>query len=107
MAKRSQQTSETKGTTDAPSPADPSASQSAPPNSNVRVEPKIGLYGGVVVLDRIEFGKLVISLIHGYGNRYTSHGLPSYLMKMFGLATREEAVDVIHQLQASNKGEKE
>jgi hypothetical protein len=67
------------------------------------VSPKIGLYDDVIVVERGKFEEMVISLVQGFGDRFTTNAMPSHLMRLFGVETRQEAVDIIHQMQEHHR----
>lgn len=83
-------------------PTPPAPKPPAVPSATA-ASPKIGLYGDVIVVDRPKFEELIVSLLHGYGQRYTPSALPSQMMPMFHLATRAEAVELLQALQKSKR----
>jgi len=64
---------------------------------------KVGLHNTYVVAERAAFEELVVSLLHGYGDRFTAQSLPTLIMKMFALSTRDEAIVLLKELQQSKR----
>jgi hypothetical protein len=66
----------------------------------------IGLYRDVAIVDRQKFDELLITILHGYTDRFSAHSLPSHVMKLFHVGTRDEAVKILQKIQADNKERK-
>jgi len=87
-------------------PPEPEAEVEPEVQPLVVVPPALGLQETIVVIDRVQFEKLIVNLIHGYTTHYSANALRTYVMQMFGLKTREEALVLMRELQVSNAGRK-